>query len=647
MNYSKILFRLFRLSFLTLILSACQSAPPVTRTPDSSQQPADATDSITSALPDTQPSGTPSYPIGIPLTDVGDDIRLQQAASLFETGNPGLAIDMLDSIDDSSLTTDQRTRKQIMQATILMQAGGSRQALQILKEQAQSYQTTTLAAFYLVRAQASLAEGDTAYALSSLIKRGQFLTSNESIENQLLLWNILMIADTNQLQMIQQTDLSAELELAGWLELASMIRKSSPYPGVQQSVNNWRISHFSHPATPEVLDLIIKESETARKPERIAFLLPLTSSYEPAASAIRDGFEAMNNEQAASSRYLVRYYDYGRDVNSAVLYYNQAINEGADIIIGPLGRQSIDSLLSSTEITVPTILLSPPGDEQTSTQQNLYQFSLSQELEAQQSAQRAWLDGYRRGAVMYPESPIGQRMAAAFTESFNQLGGVIVSDVSYSTEETDYSPAVSQLLGVERSEQRIAEMKKLLGGKITTEARRRQDIDFIFLAASNGNARLIKPVLDFFYALDLPIYSTSLIFSGKPDPINDADLERISFPDMPWMIASNVELESLRTFLQGGWPGWDTSYNRLYGLGMDIFSILPRLERMRNNPDLYYRGLSGSLSIDENGIINRQMLWAKFQMGKPVLLDIQSTYQGRFSEKKFEATPPIAPGTGQ
>ena len=244
---------------------------------------------------------------------------------------------------------------------------------------------------------------------------------------------------------------------------------------------------------------------------------------------------------------------------------------------------------------------------------------------------------------MFPNTANGQRTANAFTNRFSQLGGDIVSSASFSSKETDYSPTVRQLLGVDSSEQRIAEMKNLLGGKITTEARRRQDIEFIFLASANRNARLIKPVLDFFYAHNLPIYSTSRIFSGKLDPVNDADLDRIRFPDMPWMIATNVELESLRTFLQGGWPNRNTSYNRLYGLGMDIYAILPRLERMRSNSQLYYQGLSGNLYIEENGIVNRQMLWARFRKGKPTLLDKQTTYQGRFSEKKFEAIPSITP----
>lgn len=645
MNHSNVFLQILRFSSLALILSACQSTPPVTRTPDTTTQPYEIVDSKPSPLPDVESTGMLSFPADFPLTDSSDDFRLQQAASLFQTGNPALALDMLDSIEGSSLTTDQRTRKRVMQAAILLQAGGSLQALRVLSNPAESFQTATLAVFYQMQAQAFMAQGQTVEALNVLTKREQFLSGGDAEDNQRLIWSILMLADIGQLQLIQQSDLPTSL--SGWVELAIIVKKNGPYSDIQQAVNNWRIENFSHPASAIVLESIISDSGTLVKPNRIAFLLPLTSSYGTAASAIRDGFESMNNDQAASSRYQVRFYDYGGDANAATLYYNQAINDGADIIIGPLGRQSIDSLISSTEISVPTVLLSPPGNDQNTTQQFLYQFSLSQELEAQQTAERAWLDGHRRGVILYPQTSIGQRMTSAFTNRFSELGGEVVSSESFSADETDYSQTVRHLLGVDSSEQRIAEMKNLLGAKITTEARRRQDIDFIFLAAANRNARLIKPVLDFFYAFNLPIYSTSRIFSGKLDPVNDADLERIRFPDMPWMIATNIELESLRTFLQGPWPNRETSYNRLYGLGMDTFSILPRLQRMRDNPQLYYQGLSGNLSIDENGIINRQMLWARFQKGTPTLLDQLITYQGRFSEKRFEANPAIAPATRQ
>ena len=642
MKHSIEFTKLLVLSGLLLTLSACQSTPRVTQKPEVPKTAPLAIDDSFTQQPDITSISDSSFPDGFQLVDDNDDFQLQQAASLFQTGSPGLALDMLDSIEDGTLTTGQRTRKRIMQAAILLQAGGGQQAQKVLQAQLESFQPQNANVFYLMRARSYLAQGDSANALKSLITRGQYLTAKPRQDNQLLIWNVLTVTDSSQLTVIQQTDMTAEL--AGWVELATTIKASSNNTETEQLVNNWRIHNLSHPAAAEVLEQISRQSRPRIR--RVALLLPLSSAYEPAASAIRDGFEIMNNDHAVNDRYQLRIYDYGRDANAAVLYYNQAINDGAEIIIGPLGRQAIDSLLSDNQIKVPTLLLSPPT-EQNTVQDNLFQFTLSQELEAEEAAQRAWLDGHRRGVMLFPESAIGQRMASAFAQRFTQLGGEIITTESFAVAETDFSPAVRQMLDVDSSEQRIAEMKKLMGRKITTEARRRQDIDFIFLPASNRNARLIKPILDFFYAFDLPVYSTSRIFSGKIDPINDADLDRIRFPDMPWMIATNIELESLRTFLQGGWENRETSYNRLYGLGMDIFSILPRLQLMRETPVLYYQGLSGNLSIDADGIIHRQMLWARFKKGIPGLLDNQLTYQGRFSEKKPQGLPAITPSTRQ
>ncbi|NOY16229.1 MAG: penicillin-binding protein activator [Gammaproteobacteria bacterium] len=646
MKHSKLIIQFIGLFGLVLILPACQSTPPTTRVPGTTTRPAAIDRGIYKASTAKEPLDQHSLPRDFPLAISGDDIRLQQAAALFQSGNLGLALDMLDSIEDNSLSLDLRTRKRIFQAAILLQAGGNFQARQVLRGSVESDRPATLAAFYLMRAKTAMVQAETADALHALLKREQFLTANQVLENQRMIWNTLMIADLQKLKNIQQQDMSAEL--MGWLELAMIVRKNSSYDfaSTEQAINNWRIKNLSHPASAQLLDQITGEARLTKLPKKVAFLLPLTSGYEPAARAIRDGFEAMNNDQPVNGRYQLRFYDYGRDADAAVLYYNQAVYDGADIIIGPLGRKSIDGLLTATEIRVPTLLLSPPT-VQKAIQQNLFQFSLSQKLEAQQVAQRVWLDGHRHGVVLFPQTPIGQRMATAFIQHFNKLGGEIVNSESYAAKETDFSPVVRRLLDVDQSKQRIAEMKVLLGGNITTEARRRQDIDFIFLPAANRNARLIKPVLDFFYALNLPIYSTSRIFSGKPDPVNDRDLDRIRFPDMPWMIANNVELESLRTFLQGGWPNKDTSYNRLYGLGMDIFSILPRLKRMRENSLLHYQGLSGILNIDAEGVVHRQMLWARFIKGTPDLIDKQSTYQGRFSEKKFKAIPAIAPAARQ
>ncbi len=644
MKHSKLIIRLAGLLSLSLILSSCQSTPPV-----SSRQETTARSAPIDTEVYSQPAGTEllnqhSLPDDFQLTVDGDDARLQQSVALFQSGQPGPALDILDSIDSMTLSPDQNTRKRIIQAVILLQANGSLQAARVLIAPAISAQSETLSAFYLMRAKTAMMEADTAGALKALMARRQFLTADQTLENQNLLWDTLMIADRRQLVRIQQQDISAAL--AGWLELAAIARQKRPPAENELAINNWRIQNLSHPARAELLERITSQLSLARPVQTVAFLLPITSAYEPAASAIRAGFEAVNNDQTTGLRYQLRFYDYGRDAEASVLYYRQAVSDGADIIIGPLGRKAVDSLLMATSISTPTLLLSSPTDPITA-QPGLFQFSLSQELEARQAAERAWLNGHRDGVILSPQTAIGQRMAAAFRQRFSELGGKIVNSESYAADETDFSPAIRTLLGVDSSEQRISEMKTLMGTKITSEARRRQDIGFIFLPATNRTARLIKPVLDFFYALNLPVYSTSRIFSGKLDTVNDRDLDRIRFPDMPWMIASNIELDSLRTFLQGNWPNRNTSYNRLYALGMDTFSLLSRLQKMQENSLLHYQGVSGNLNIDAEGIIHRQLLWARFIQGTPELIDKQPTYQGRFSEKIYEGIPAIAPEAGQ
>ena len=62
---------------------------------------------------------------------------------------------------------------------------------------------------------------------------------------------------------------------------------------------------------------------------------------------------------------------------------------------------------------------------------NLFQFGLSPEDEAKQIAQRAWFDGHNKAAMIYPEGNWGKRVAAAFKQHWEQLGGRVASEQHY------------------------------------------------------------------------------------------------------------------------------------------------------------------------------------------------------------------------
>src|SRR5205823_5983563 len=71
---------------------------------------------------------------------------------------------------------------------------------------------------------------------------------------------------------------------------------------------------------------------------------------------------------------------------------------------------------------------------------------------------------------------------------------------------------------------------------VPSAQKRRQDADMIFMIAPPEYARQIKPLLNYYYAGNLPIYATSHVYQGIPNAALDNDLNGIQFCDMPWTI---------------------------------------------------------------------------------------------------------------
>ena len=89
---------------------------------------------------------------------------------------------------------------------------------------------------------------------------------------------------------------------------------------------------------------------------------------------------------------------------------------------------------------------------------------------------------------------------------------------------------IEGLMALTQSVQRYQRLRANIGGPLQFDPRRRQDADFVFLAANANAGRLLKSQLKFHYAGDLPVYSTSFIYSM--DGRSDADLNGVMFADI-------------------------------------------------------------------------------------------------------------------
>ena len=129
----------------------------------------------------------------------------------------------------------------------------------------------------------------------------------------------------------------------------------------------------------------------------------------------------------------------------------------------------------------------------------------------------------------------------------------------------------------------------------------------IFLVAYPSVARQIKPLLNYYFANDIPVYATSSVYGGSPNTQKDRDLNGIIFCDMPWIFSHHIKSEN--------WPEQFNSYDRLYALGMDSFALGTQLNQLRLFPAMGVSDKSGIVYLTPNQRIARMLAFGQFKQG--------------------------------
>jgi len=568
--------------------------------------------------------------------------ELKAVESLIKAGQAREARDRLRAVDVTKLDAPLQARKRIHEAQLAALEGRPDEALRLLAqtEKTPNLNPALLAEIYRVRAQAEIAIEYPLSATKSLLAREKYIAAREDVtKNQQLLWQVL--ATLSRAQLEQEIKTARDPILIGWLELGiNALENSGSRASLANAVDAWRKTHPGHPASDDFLKTIARPRPgQIGIVERITLLLPLTSDYAQAAAAVRDGFMAMDAANPNPDKPKISVVDIGADPVQAVAAYETAVKNGAQLIVGPLGLEAVDNIAKKTTLEVPTLLLSHASIE-IDANKTVFQFGLTPEQEAIQAAERAWLDGRRQAAVLYADSVWGRRMQAAFVGTWQRLGGVVVSEQNFLVDQNDYTDPVKHLLNILQSEARKDKIEAIAKVKLKFEARPREDIDFIFLAADAKHARLIKPQLSYHRASRVPIYATSYVFTGRGDPNQDADLNGILFGDMPWMLVGDGRVGELRKTLQPNWPHAQTGLDRLFALGVDAYAMIPHLNRLSTENAVRFSGVTSGLSLERDGRLHRQLLWAQFRKGVPVLVDTFFRHKGQFD---IDSGVPVAP----
>lgn len=553
--------------------------------------------------------------------------RLQAVQSYLDAGDAKAAQTLLTQIPLRPEEANWPWR-QILSARLLQAQGQSEAALKALATlPVERLQDDTHDQVLALRAQLLETLGRDEEAAIVRIQREPLLQNDPGLhENREALWK-----DLNAMPpaAIAQSLATAPPKLRPWLELAQLTQTTAGNPGAYAAqAQRWRITYPDHPAAAFITAPAtpVPAPWTAGAPPRqVALLLPLEGPYAEAGSAIRDGFMAAWYEDAGSAKPAVTIHH--ASTGNIAQAYDTAVGAGADFIIGPLEKGAVETLIARGSLPVPTLALnqiSVPTGEGAATAAivgNLYQFGLSPEMEARQAAERAWFEGHARALALAPADNWGQRLLQAFKSQWESLGGALVDYQPYTLDSRDYATPVKNLLKIDESEARIAEIKKILGRQIIGEPRRRQDADLIFLAAYTVPARQLYPQLQFYRAADLPVYATSHVYTGTPNASQDRDLNGVLFGDMPWILQDSSAFP-IKAALHSAWPETTAAQDRLYALGVDAYRLINRLPELAAQPTARLEGATGTLSLNTGGVIQRQLTWAKFSNGLPALLDV-------------------------
>jgi outer membrane PBP1 activator LpoA protein len=331
------------------------------------------------------------------------------------------------------------------------------------------------------------------------------------------------------------------------------------------------------------------ERDGYRPPLKLAVLLPLSGDLATAAASVRDGLLAGYYGERRS-RPEIRFYNTANSSGGAVAAYNRAVADGADQVLGPLGRDGVDAVFRSVQPGVPVLALNhgvvaPPV--------NSASFSLAPEDEGSSAADYVASLGAKRVLVLSAGDDHARRSTEAFGRQLATQGGT-TQVMAVAGEKPDLLPL----------------LQSLAAGP---------GVDAIFIALRGNQARAIAPQLAAAGLAGKPRVATSQLLSGTGNAEEDRVLDGIKFPTERWgLVQVNGLPNAAET--QKSLPTARGPAAKLFAFGFDAWLLTAYLEHLALTADGSLQGATGVLRISPEGNVLRTPLWSTFSNGYVVSL---------------------------
>lgn len=327
---------------------------------------------------------------------------------------------------------------------------------------------------------------------------------------------------------------------------------------------------------------------TATPRLRFALLLPLAApAFSRAADSVRQGFLAAAQIDPGPRAEIVAY-STTDDPAHVAAGYDQALAEGAAIVVGPLTRNGVSAVILRAKPGTPVLALNVPEPD-AALPENIYAFSLQADADARQIARMAFEDGRRSAITLTDSGALASRIHRAFVEEFVRLGGRITGEFLHRAN--------------------AADLLALRAASASGQS------DMAFLALDGLRARSVRGYLDG----AVSVYATSQVLEGAPDRLRDAELNGVRFVAMPWLLQPDHPAVMAYARSPSTLPA-ATDFERLYAFGIDAYRVAAELVRSGDPSKTVIDGVTGRITLGRDRHFARELTAAQFVDGRPAVV---------------------------
>ena len=490
-------------------------------------------------------------------------------------------------------------------------------------------------------------QGNLAAAANSVLKTN--LTDDEKVQQ---VWQWITSIPASSLDSVG----SAYPDLSPFITLRELTEENASSPeklakSLQQFKQVYR-GHVLENALPE--NVIEATQLTDAGANDIAVLLPLSGRLARTGQVVKNGIMAAyytDVEKRQDEHLLPRL----RFIDTNEVDTQHLLSEIGDtkFIIGPLLKDTVERLIPSLPLGVNVLALNRPdelpdnastkglatgssnpavaddalasgtglaGDD---TQNELHSlglptslnyYGLAPEDEAKQLAEFIFNKGYRAPIVIAAQSSLYQRMDDTFKKHWRILNNqenkqrANITSVSFN-DSNSLREGITQALDVAQSNERINQIEYMTNDEVYNMPRSRRDIDAIVAFASPQDTELLNPIIEAslnpYDGKQVPVYATSRSMDYDSGKNQWRDLQNVHFIDMPWLMPSH-SWQPLQQEVEQAWQNQNTMQKRLFAFGFDAYQLLPQLGMLNTLKYLSYEGLTGTLSLNQQGEVIRK-----------------------------------------